>query len=103
MINDHEFRVTGVVERDAQDNHTSSDNKSQQANGNDSITIPTSRQHEPGVIRYLWDDKEVTIQFSATNINGTAALFCGDKVSRIYDLDSVEVWAILGGIYFDTR
>ncbi|CAF1160122.1 unnamed protein product [Adineta ricciae] len=80
MINDHEFRVIGVVERDAQENHTSSDNKSQQANGNDSITIPSSRQHEPGVIRYLWDDKEATIQFSTTNISGTTALFCGDKV-----------------------
>ena len=90
MINDHEFRIIGVVERDAQDNHTSSDNKSQQTNGNDSITIPSSRQHEPGVIHYFWDDKEATIHFSTTNICGATALFCCDTVSRIYGLISVK-------------
>lgn len=88
MINSHDFRLTGVVERDPQDGHSITETKSQQqSNGNDSISIPTSRQQEPGLIRYIWDDKEAIIQFSTTNISNTATLYCGDKVNETANID----------------
>ncbi|CAF0776592.1 unnamed protein product [Adineta steineri] len=80
MMNGHELRLTGIVERDPQEGQLNSENKSQQLNGNDSISIPISRQQESGIIRYVWNETKASIQFLSTNISNTSALYCGDKV-----------------------
>ncbi|CAF0756986.1 unnamed protein product [Adineta steineri] len=80
MVNGHELRLTGIVERDPQEGQLNSENKSQQLNGNDSISIPISRQQESGIIRYVWNETKASIQFLSTNISNTSALYCGDKV-----------------------
>lgn len=77
MINGYELRLNGIIERDAQEGYLISDSKSQQTNGNDSITIPINRQPEPGIIRYICDGIDCTIQYVPSNIS---ALYCGDKV-----------------------
>ena len=51
----------------------------QQTNGGDSTA--THRQAEPGVIRYVYNGIESTIQYSSGNLSNTSALYCGDKVN----------------------
>ena len=63
----------GIVERDCND---SSESK-QTINGNDS---PIHRQQEPGIIRYIYEGIESTIQYLSTSLSNTSALYCGDKV-----------------------
>jgi hypothetical protein len=84
LINGYELRLNGIIERDVQENNLQliSETKSQQINGNDSISIPSNRQQEPGVIRYICNGIESTIQFLPTDINNTSALYYGDKVKR---------------------
>lgn len=72
--NGSEIRLIGVVERDASDDRQSE--LKQQTNGNDS----TNRSSESGLIRYVHDGVESTIQYLSTNLSNTSALFCGDKV-----------------------
>lgn len=88
MINGHDLRLTGIIERDPQEGSVAAESKSSQTNGNDSITIPTSRQQEPGVIRYTFNDTESTVPFSPSNVTNAAALYCGDKVSRRASISS---------------
>jgi hypothetical protein len=57
-----------------------SETKQQQTNGNDPVTTPVNRQQEPGIIRYVSDGIESTIQYLSTNLSNTSALYCGDKV-----------------------
>ncbi|CAF3081035.1 unnamed protein product [Rotaria socialis] len=91
LINGRELRLTGIIERDPQDGRTertnrgndarsTTENKIQQTQGNDSISNPTNRQSEPGIIRYVCDGIEATIPFLSTNISNTSALYYGDKV-----------------------
>jgi len=56
-MNGHELRLNGIIEREIR-----RDNKSQQ---------------ESGVIRYIYDGIESTIEFLLTN---NSTLYCGDKV-----------------------
>jgi len=85
-INGYELRLTGIIERDAQEGQSFLENKSQQTNGNDLITIPTTRQQELGIIRYICDGIESRIQYLPSNISNTSVLYCGDKVrsKKIY-------------------
>jgi hypothetical protein len=43
--------------------------------------MPIQHQ-EPGIIRFICDGIESTIQFLPANISNTSALYCGDKVRR---------------------
>ena len=105
-INNHELRLMGVVEYDAncgrigfkienfrfffsflnfnlERNHRSNDAseiRQQQTNSNDSLSNSVHRQQEPGIIRYEYDGTESTIQYLSTNLSNTSALYCGDKV-----------------------
>jgi len=56
-MNGHELRLNGIIEGEIR-----RDNKSQQ---------------ESGVIRYIYDGIESTIEFLSTN---NSTLYCGDKV-----------------------
>ncbi|CAF0761612.1 unnamed protein product [Rotaria sordida] len=91
MINGRELRLTGIIERDPQDGRTernnrgndvqsTNENKIQQTHSNDSISNSTNRQQDFGIIRYICDGIESTIQFLSTNISYTSTLYCGDKV-----------------------
>jgi hypothetical protein len=80
IINGYELRLTGIIERDAQEGHSFPENKSQQTNGNDLITIPITRQQELGIIRYICDGIESRIQYLPSNVSNTSVLYCGDKV-----------------------
>ncbi|CAF4407626.1 unnamed protein product, partial [Rotaria sp. Silwood2] len=91
MINGREVRIAGIIERDPQDGRTernnrgndgqsTTENKVQQTLNNDSISNSTNRQQELGIIRYICDGIESTIQFPSTNISNTSTLYYGDKV-----------------------
>jgi cold shock CspA family protein len=87
LVNGSEIRIIGIVERDANDERSERNGRSneqsetkQQTNGSDSPLISTNRQQEPGVIRYVYDGIESTIQYSSPNLSNTSALYCGDKV-----------------------
>ncbi len=67
------------LERNGRSNEQSE--TKQQTNGSDSPLISTNRQQEPGVIRYVYDGIESTIQYSSPNLSNTSALYCGDKVN----------------------
>jgi hypothetical protein len=83
-MNGNEIRLVGIVERDANDERNGRSNEqseTKQTNGSDSPLISTNRQHEPGVIRYVYDGIESTIQYTSANLSNTSALYCGDKVN----------------------
>jgi len=67
------------LERNGRSNELSE--TKQQTNGSDSTSTPVNRQQEPGVIRYVYDGIESTIQYLSANLSNTSALYCGDKVS----------------------
>ncbi|CAF0873866.1 unnamed protein product [Adineta ricciae] len=85
--NSNELRLLGIVERDANDGRLERNGRSndaldmkQQINGNDALTAPINRQQEPGIIRYVSDGIECTIQYLSSNLSNTSTLYCGDKV-----------------------
>ncbi|CAF1266558.1 unnamed protein product [Adineta steineri] len=85
--NGNELRLTGIVERDANDNRAERNGRSnemsdakQQTNSNEPVTTPVHRQQEPGIIRYISDEIESTVQYVSTNLSNTPTLYCGDKV-----------------------
>ncbi|CAF3428799.1 unnamed protein product [Rotaria socialis] len=86
-INGHELRLMGIVERDANDARLERNGRSNEAsetkqtNGNDTVSSSiNNRQQEPGLIRYVHQSNESTIQYLSTNLSNTSALYYGDKV-----------------------
>ena len=88
--NGSEIRFMGIVERDASDERQSE--LKQQTNGNDSA----NRSSESGLIRYVHDGVESTIQYLSANLSNTSALFCGDKVMSSIVLNQVHSVRLLG-------
>ncbi|CAF0818847.1 unnamed protein product [Rotaria sp. Silwood1] len=100
MINDRELRLTGVIERDPQDGRiaernnrgndvqTITDNKVQQTQNNDSTSNSINRSQDSGIIRYICDGIESTIQFLSTNMNNVSTLYYGDKVEFTFTSNS---------------
>lgn len=74
MTFDGERIIVLHLERNGRSNEQSE--IKQQTNGNDS----TNRSSEPGLIRYVYEGAESTIQYLPANLSNTSALFCGDKV-----------------------
>ncbi|CAF4887635.1 unnamed protein product [Rotaria sp. Silwood1] len=100
MINDRELRLTGIIERDPQDGRiaernnrgndvqTITDNKVQQTQNNDSTSNSINRSQDSGIIRYICDGIESTIQFLSTNMNNVSTLYYGDKVEFTFTSNS---------------
>lgn len=119
--NSNELRLLGIVERDANDgrlgtelierresnidkkksilerNGRSNDalDIKQQINGNDSLPTSVNRQQEPGIIRYVSDGIESTIQYLSNNLSNTSTLYCGDKVRHVFFYLSCSCYLIM--------
>ena len=94
--NGREIRLIGIVERDANEERNGRSNEQsemkQPINGNDS----NNRSSEPGLIRYVYEGVESTIQYTTTNLSNTSALFCGDKVMNSFVWNASHPRCLLG-------